>query len=200
MIYPIPPKQPKGKDFTAYWEGFLNADEINKILNYPEWLNTKDAYVGVGEKQGVIDKHVRRSNVNWLDLNQETAWLWERLSHVVAEVNSQYFQFNLTGCYEPIQLGIYKESDQGHYDWHTDACPMDTNTPRKLSMTLLLSDPSEFEGGKFQVKTSNDDIQTLEMIKGRAWFLPSYMLHRVTPVTKGIRRSLVLWVGGPAFK
>ncbi len=56
------------------------------------------------------------------------------------------------------------------------------------------------EGGEFQVKTNNDEAQTLETKQGRAWFFPSYTLHRVAPVTKGIRRSLVLWVGGPAFK
>jgi PKHD-type hydroxylase len=77
---------------------------------------------------------------------------------------------------------------------------MDGAAPRKLSMAMLLSDPSEFEGGEFQVKTTSDDVQTLEVKKGRAWFFPSYMLHRVTPVTKGVRRSLVLWVGGPQFK
>jgi PKHD-type hydroxylase len=65
---------------------------------------------------------------------------------------------------------------------------------------MLLSDTSEFEGGEFQVKTNNDEAQTLETKQGRAWFFPSYTLHRVAPVTKGIRRSLVLWVGGPAFK
>jgi PKHD-type hydroxylase len=65
---------------------------------------------------------------------------------------------------------------------------------------MLLSDPSEFEGGELQVKPYSDEVQTLEIKKGRAWFFPSYMLHKVTPVTKGTRRSLVLWVGGPAFK
>ena len=67
-------------------------------------------------------------------------------------------------------------------------------------MALLLNDVTEFEGGFFQVKNENDKIKTLEMKKGRAWFFPSYTLHRVTPVTKGIRKSLVIWVGGPPFK
>jgi PKHD-type hydroxylase len=65
---------------------------------------------------------------------------------------------------------------------------------------MLLSDPSDFEGGEFQVKTTNDDVQTLDYVKGRAWFFPSYTLHRVAPVTKGVRRSLVLWIGGPPFR
>jgi PKHD-type hydroxylase len=200
MIYPIPPRQSKGKDYTAYWEGFLNNEEINKILSYPEWLKTSDAYIGNSSEKTIINKNARTTDINWLGLNQETIWIWEKLTNVVADVNSQFFKYDLTGCYEPIQLGIYKELNQGHYDWHIDACPTDKNVPRKLSMSLLLSDPSEFEGVELQIKSCNDEIQTLEMIKGRAWFFPSYMLHRVTPVTKGVRRSLVLWIGGPEFK
>lgn len=200
MIYPIPPRHSKGKDFTAYWEGFLTNEEINKILAMPEWLNVGDAAVGGSGNLSGINKKIRTTDVGWLWLNPDTAWLWEKITNVIADVNSQFFKFNLTGCYEAMQLGVYKETDEGHYDWHIDSSPTDKQAPRKLSMSLLLSDPSDFEGGELQIKTCNDEIQTLAMVKGRAWFFPSYMLHRVTPVTKGVRRSLVLWVGGPEFK
>lgn len=200
MIYPIPPRQSKGKDFTAYWEGFLADEEINKILAMPEWLKANDACVGGSGEHSEVNKNIRTTDIGWLGLTQDTAWLWEKLTNVIADVNCQFFKFDLTGCYEPIQLGVYKESDKGHYDWHIDSSPTDKHAPRKLSMSFLLSDPSEFEGGELQIKTGSDEIQTLGMIKGRAWFFPSYMLHRVTPVTKGVRRSLVLWVGGPEFK
>lgn len=200
MIYPIPPRQSKGKDFTAYWEGFLTDEEMNKILARPEWLNISDACLGGSGKERSINKDIRTTDVGWIRLDPSTAWIWEILTNVIADVNAQFFKFDLTGCYEPMQLGVYKESDKGHYDWHTDSSPTDQFAPRKLSMSLLLSDPAEFEGGKLQVKACNDEIQTLNMVKGSAWFFPSYMLHRVTPVTKGIRRSLVLWVGGPEFK
>lgn len=200
MIYPIPPRQSIGKDFCAYWDNFLSNDEINKILAMQEWFNVNDASVGGSSNSYEINKQIRETQVAWLGLNQENAWLWEKISNVVADVNNQFFKFDLTGFYEPMQLGAYKESNLGHYDWHTDAGMNDKFVPRKLSMSLLLSHPSEFEGGELQVKTCNNQEQTLGMIKGRAWFFPSYMLHRVTPVTKGIRRSLVLWIGGPEFK
>jgi PKHD-type hydroxylase len=200
MIYPIPPRHSKDKDFVAYWEGFLTPEEINKILAMPEWLSVNEAGIGGSGGSSTVDKNIRRTDISWVGLRPDTAWLWEKLSNVIADVNRQFFKFDLTGCYEPIQLGIYKESDNGHYNWHVDVSPTDTHPPRKLSMSLLLSDPSEFEGGELQVKTCNDEIQTLDMVKGRAWFFPSYTLHRVTPVTKGVRRSLVLWIGGPEFK
>ena len=99
-----------------------------------------------------------------------------------------------------MQLGVYQGGEKGHYDWHIDATPVDSCAPRKLSMALLLSDPTEFEGGEFQVKVAKDVTDTLECKRGRAWFFPSYVLHRVAPVTKGVRRSAVLWVGGPEFR
>jgi PKHD-type hydroxylase len=179
---------------------FLTPEEINKILAMPEWLNVTEAGIGGSGEHSEINKNIRTTDVGWVWLNQDTAWLWERLAGVIADVNAQFFKFDLTGCYEAIQLGVYKDSDKGHYNWHIDASPNDKHAPRKLSMSLLLSDPSEFEGGELQIKTCNDEIQTLDMVKGRAWFFPSYTLHRVTPVTKGVRRSLVLWVGGPEFK
>lgn len=200
MIYPIPPRSTPGKDFLAYWEGFLTVEDINLLLAQPEWLNVQAGCIGgAGETNG-INEQIRTTDVAWIGVKPEVASIWAKLADAVAEVNSRYFHFDLTGFHEPMQLGVYTGQKQAHYDWHIDAAPADRNAPRKLSMAMLLSDPSEFEGGEFQVKTATDEVQTLECVKGRAWFFPSYTLHRVAPVTKGVRRSLVLWVGGPAFR
>jgi len=200
MIYPIPPRATPGRDHLAYWEEFLSSDDINLLLAQPEWLKLQDGCVGGASGGNEVNERVRASQVAWVGAKPELQYIWEKLAVAVAEVNSQFFHFDITGFHEPMQLGLYTESQQGHYDWHTDAAPSDRNVPRKLSMAMLLSDPSEFEGGEFQVKTGNDVAQTLECKKGRAWFFPSYTLHRVAPVTKGVRRSLVLWIGGPAFR
>jgi PKHD-type hydroxylase len=199
MLYPISPRNSSGKDDTAYWEGFFSEEELNKILALSQWNIQEDATVSENLFNGVVDKNIRRSQVAWLQANSETEWIWRKIANVVAEVNRTFFKFDLTGCYEPIQLSIYTDTDEGCYDWHIDASPYSNKVPRKLSMSLLLSDPSEYEGGELQVMLSKD-IKVLEPKKGRAWFFPSYVLHRVTPVTKGVRRSLVLWVGGPEFK
>lgn len=199
MIFPIEPRNIKGRETLAYWENFFSVEQINEILALPQWHNTKIAQVGM-PGVGEIKEEIRRTNVGWMDVNQQTLPYWQILSNTIAEVNRTFFHFDLTGCYEPAQLGIYTAENNSHYNWHTDANMGDCLVPRKLSMTLLLSDPSEFEGGELQVKVDNDEIKTLEMVKGRAWFFPSWVLHRVTPVTKGVRRSLVLWIGGPAFK
>lgn len=199
MIYPIPPVNTFGKDQYAYWESFLTEDELNYLINSNNFLDNKPAEIGLGEN-GIINKNVRSTKVAWLQLTHENKEIWDKFSRVIAEVNSRYFHFDLSGLYEPIQLGTYSAEDNGHYDWHVDMFIGNKTTPRKLSMVLMLSDPLEFEGGDLLLKPDKDQHIKLEMAKGRAWFFPSYMLHKVTPVTKGIRKTLVLWVGGPQFK
>lgn len=196
MIYPIPPVNTFGKDNSAYWEGFLTEEEINYLENINNWSNVAPAQIG----SGVTNQNIRSTKISWLELSNENKDIWNKLAKVVAEVNSRYFHFDLTGFYEPIQLGIYTAKDKGHYDWHVDMFIGNKSVPRKLSMVLMLSDPSEFEGGELLLKSDSDKYTSLSMAKGRAWFFPSYMLHKVTPVTKGTRKTLVLWVGGPQFK
>jgi PKHD-type hydroxylase len=74
--------------------------------------------------------------------------------------------------------------------------------PRKLSLTLLLNDDNDdFEGGEFQINNGKQETPiTVDMFKGRAVLFPSFMIHRVKPVTKGVRKSLVVWVLGPKFR
>lgn len=199
MIYHIPPVNTFGKDHSAYWEGFLTDTEINYLLNINNWKDTIPAHIG-NDRDMKIDKAVRSTKISWLEMTKENAEIWAKLSKVIAEVNSRYFHFDLTGFYEPMQLGIYTAEDKGHYDWHIDMFTTNKSAPRKLSMVLMLSDPSEYEGGEFLLKSHSDEATKLEMVKGRAWFFPSYMLHKVCPVTKGIRKTMVLWVGGPPFK
>ena len=201
MIIEIPPRDAPGKSNTAYWENFLTDEEINAMLALPNWHFTEDAVIGVA-RESAVDKNVRSSQVAWLQYDNRSAVYWNAFTDIISRVNSQFFQFDLSGCYEAIQLGTYKavEDDPGHYNWHVDADVGGNGIPRKLSMSFLLSDPDEFEGGELQVMTDNSNIITLEQKRGRAWFFPSWMLHRVTPVTRGIRRSAVLWVSGPAFR
>lgn len=192
------PLNSEGKDDIALWENMLTADEINRILASPEWLKTSDAGIGNGDS-ATVDKDIRRTQVGWYHPDNTNQDIWNKISYSVSKVNSQFFRFNLTGLYEPAQLSLYTQNNTGHYEWHTDGSLSATQgVPRKLSMVLSLSDPSDYEGGELQVMRSAK-TEHLELKKGRAWFFPAWMLHRVTPVTRGIRRTLVLWIGGPSF-
>jgi PKHD-type hydroxylase len=198
MIASIPPKTHLVQEEFAYWEGFLTKEDIDTILALPNWHDIGQAQVG-DNSHSVMNKEIRTTDVAWWLPCEKTKHIWEKIVNVIAEANNQFFHFDLTGCYEPAQLGLYKAKDKGHYDWHID-CGMKNAVPRKLSLTILLSDPDDFKGGNLELKTTNDKPITVEQVQGRAYFFPSYTLHRVTPVTKGIRRSLVMWIGGPPFK
>jgi PKHD-type hydroxylase len=68
---------------------------------------------------------------------------------------------------------------------------------RKISMTLLLSPENEFEGGDLELIKEG---QSAKIKQGQAIFFASFIRHRVKPVTRGVRKSLVMWFGGPSFK
>lgn len=199
MILSLPPRQFAGLDNLVHWEDFLSESDIDKILALPNWHDNHQAEIG-HIKGHTVDTSVRSSRVAWMNVDTNTAEIWGKIATVVAEVNRTWFHYDLTGFYEPAQLTLYQCQDQGHYRWHCDNAVSDSGVPRKLSMSLLLSAPEEFEGGELQIKKDSDDPETLEQKRGRAWFFPSFVLHRVSPVTRGTRRSLVLWIGGPGFK
>lgn len=199
MNYFFPPYESTNKSPIAYWENFLTTQQIDEILSDPEWKNLTTAQIGTNVG-GVIDLNVRETDISWYKRNASNVEIWEKLAHAATEVNRTFFRYDLTGFYEPAQLGYYNGNKKSHYDWHVDWDVANMRVPRKLSMILQLNDPSEFEGGELQVKVNSDKQVTVELKRGRAWFFPSFLLHRVTPVTKGERKSLVLWITGPEFK
>ena len=198
------PIRPRNFNYgVVFFENFLLKEEIQYILSLPEWHNSQQSQIGYSgnETNKNINTNVRESFTSWMQTSPNNLPILEKISYVVSEVNSKFFNFDLHGFYELGQLTSYTSQNKSHYDWHIDTAYGDHHAPpRKLSMSLLLSDSSEFEGGDLQVKSDSDNPLTLEQKQGRAWFFPSYMLHRVTPVTKGVRRSLVFWFGGPSFK
>ena len=103
--------------------------------------------------------------------------------------------YNIEG-YENFQYTRYRKGE--FYDWHIDAGDLSTEYERKISATIILSDPKEYEGGEFQCVIGGrvDEPMTVKPKKGDAIFFASWMPHRVTPVTKGVRKSLVCWVMG----
>ena len=85
-----------------------------------------------------------------------------------------------------------------HYDWHVDNNMLTDLPPRKLSMSVQLSDPDDYDGGGLEI--SDGQIVEATDARGAVIVFPSYRVHRVTPVTEGVRRSLVVWANGPAFR
>ena len=99
--------------------------------------------------------------------------------------------------YEDGVYTIYNEGD--FYNWHVDSFLDHPKEPpvRKLSMSCLLSPDNEFEGGGMEFFTNGNEAK---LKQGQAIFFASYIRHRIKPVEKGNRKSLVVWFGGPPFK
>lgn len=199
MNYVFPPYESTNKSPIAYWEDFLTDQQINEILSVSEWENLTPAQIGTNIG-GTVNSEIRETDISWYRRNTKNTEIWEKLSHAATEVNRTFFRYDLTGFYEPAQLSYYNANKKSHYDWHVDWDVANMRVPRKLSMVLQLNDPLNFEGGELQIKINSDKHESLELKRGRAWFFPSFLLHQVTPVTKGERRSLVLWITGPEFK
>ena len=112
------------------------------------------------------------------------------------------WNFDIKGI-EPIQYGIY--GDGGKYDWHIDQMrkPLQGSV-RKISMTLFMNNPNDYEGGEFDLELFNPEkktrYETFKLKKGSAIFFQSDRWHRVRPVSQGVRKSLVAWYSGPTFK
>ena len=187
---------PHAKKITpfAWWNNAFTNKEL-------DWLQQKareasqTAQVGGGDN-GKVKEEIRRSELNWLQKDPECAWVFEKLSHVASSLNADYFNFDLTGFGEAIQLTNYHESRQGTYVWHQD---FGGGISRKLSVVMQLSDPSEYEGGELQLLIS-DSPTSIEKKRGLITVFPAWTLHQVTPVIKGTRQTLVTWISGPAFR
>jgi PKHD-type hydroxylase len=197
MFEKIPSRQPLNSDDYAYWDNFLSESDINQLLNAPQWKEQQQGLVG--DVIGGTDYSKRRSRVAWLVPSEDNKDIWRKITNAIADVNRTFFHFDLSGIDEPAQLTLYLGSEQSHYEWHMDSSLQALHV-RKLSVSILLSNPSDFEGGELQIQPTLKEATTVEQIKGRGWFFPSYTPHRVCPVTKGVRKSLVLWVSGPPFR
>lgn len=202
--YHIPLCEDPDKQTIVYWENFLEPQDIQTLQRYLDHTQKNDAKVHVSNHSQIVSDSVRHTEVVWYEHTEAHRDIWQKITATVAQVNARFFQLELTQC-EPAQLALYtaaKNPDgvDSHYDWHWDMLTPSPGVPRKLSMCLMLSDPAEFKGGDLEVMAGSAVPVKLEPRLGRAWFFPSYVLHRVTPVTQGTRRSMVVWAGGPSFK
>jgi PKHD-type hydroxylase len=193
-------KQQNNKNQSNLYEivfapDIFSEQHIKDITQFGDSLPLENAQVGI--ENGVLDNYARRCGVSWFTPDKTPKEFIEYLSKAVLEINNKSYGFDLVGA-EPYQYTVYDSSNAGEYKWHIDTS-MVNEYIRKLSVSILLSDPSEFEGGKLLIN-NNGNIVVAEERKGRAVFFPSWMPHCVTPVTKGVRKSLVIWSHGPKFK
>ena len=144
------------------------------------------------------DYGIRKSKVAWME---EDCWIAGMMAHFIKYANKLYFGYELSDVWaDKIQYTVYDETD--HYTWHKDfrAATTDRSLIRKLSISLVLSSPDEYEGGEFQIIDEMNHMTTVKPPRGTVLIFPSYAPHRVRKVKSGQRISLVGWYAGPRFK
>jgi len=158
----------------------------------------QDAYVGnkQGIKGGVLDTKTRTSHISWIPFSKMKD-MYKDIEHIMKTTNGNHFGFDGMQITEMAQYTEYPEG--GFYEWHVDNDINCAHEPpvRKISMTCLLSPESEFEGGDLELMAEG---KVAKIKQGHAVFFASFIRHRVKPVTRGRRQSLVMWFGGTPFK
>ena len=191
-------KEPNWKSWIVETtEPIFTKEQCELICKLGRSRPPQHAQIGIGAA-GVHDTKTRTSHISWIPFAGEVATpMYGRLNEIMQQTNKRHFGFENMQITEQAQYTEYPEG--GFYDWHMDCDLVMKNEPpvRKISMTLILSSPDEFEGGGLEIAKPNQIVRPKQ---GHAIFFASFINHRVIPVTKGLRKSLVMWFGGEPFK
>lgn len=140
----------------------------------------------------------RKNKTAWVEMNVDNDWIYQRLQGVASHFNKENYKFNLEWArIELIQFTKYEKGD--YYTWHMDLGNNPNTIGRKISLVVQLSDAGKYDGGELQIGLVDEEAYTAYKDKGSVAIFPSTMRHRVSPVTRGVRYSLVAWVCGVPF-
>ncbi len=183
-------------DFVDYvwYKNLFNEVEVKNILSLWDTNLVKEAEVNADNTRITRDD-LRKSEVMFI-APSGNEWVYDKLSAACIQANTNRYKFEITGFQTELQLASY--GPQQFFEWHMDFGTGNVSN-RKLSISVQLSDPDEYEGGELQFMI-NQNIFTATKEKGTAIIFPSFGLHRVTPVTKGVRKSIVGWISGPPYR
>ena len=190
--------EPKWKSLLANTTApIFSPQQCQDIINMGHQQKAEEAKVGHKDKEGGgYDTKKRITTISWIPF-KALPEMYKVIERTMHQVNANHFGFEGMQLTEPGQFTHYLTG--GFYEWHMDNDVAGKHQPpvRKISMTLLLSDPATFEGGELEIMSKG---KTAKLKQGQAMFFASWLQHRVKPVTKGERKSLVMWFGGPSFK
>ena len=186
-------------------DDIFTSEELDAITQYCQAAGTEKAMVMQSRGAIVADESLRKSDIRMHRANQENKWIFDRVAEAFEMANRDAYNFELDG-FNVFQYGEY--NDQGaHYEYHMDVSFASVSDRfiigRKLSLSIMLNDASEFTGGQFQMVIDSQSIAnpiTVPHQRGRFVFFPAFLVHRVAPVITGTRKSLVFWALGPKFR
>jgi len=186
---------------TYYWfENGFSPEELTYIEQQVQEIPFQQAITEGGKQDQGEGLEARSSMIKWVPFSEETKWIYDKIGEMANEANESMYHFDLNNMPENIQYTEYYSTNKGHYDWHMDIGSSGHMKFRKISVTVQLSSPDEYDGGDLQIWGGGQYPNTAPRGKGNVVIFPSYMMHRVTPVTRGTRKSFVLWLGGGHYR
>jgi PKHD-type hydroxylase len=186
---------PGSSKIYDYSLGGFSALELDRLETYCDGLELMRSALAGPDGYSFYKDSMRVCQVAQVPQAPETAWIFERLAEIVHGLNARSFRFDLHGFSEPPQYMVYRGAGS-HFDWHMDTGLL---PPRKLSLTLQVSDPSAYGGCDLQFNTGKVLLQA-PRDRGAAVAFASHTVHRVTPITSGTRKAIVAWITGPEFR
>ena len=190
-------KMPRWSSYMATTTApIFTPQQCEMVIQAGHKQKPETAQVGMNKPGGGVDTKKRTTTISWIPF-KEMKEMYSQIEATMQATNLNHFGFENMKITEPAQFTEYPKG--GFYDWHMDLDVNGTHEPpvRKISMTCLLSDPSTFTGGDLEFMEKN---KMPSLKQGQAIFFASFIRHRVAPIKKGIRRSLVMWFGGQPFK
>lgn len=188
------------------WTGdnaMLSPPEVKAVVDFAESQKLYPGTIGNGGgTQGIENPSYRSVETCSIPVNDDLTWLYTRVMQKIEWANDEYYRFQLTGLTEPLGYLKYTPATDtkpaGHYDWHQDFGGGPYST-RKLSLIIQLSNADEYDG--CELNLCNEGPWTVQYKNaGDAIMFPSWTPHYVTPITRGVRKALVLWVHGEQFR
>ena len=191
------PTEPTWKSYIVETtQPIFTPKQCQMVIDKGMSLKKEEAKVGMNKPKGGLDTKKRITSISWIPF-KDMPEMYRDIETTMLKANGNHFGFDGMRLTEVAQFTHYLTG--GFYDWHMDNDVLGKHEPpvRKISMTLLLSDPATFEGGELEFMQNG---KTAKLKQGQAIFFASWLQHRVKPVTRGERKSLVMWFGGPSFK
>jgi|TARA_R110000824_G_scaffold43784_4_gene127875 PKHD-type hydroxylase len=189
--------EPKWKSYIVTTnDPVFTPEQCQEIIKIGREHPKQEAQIGMGKEQGSVDFKKRTSDISWIPFGKAMP-MYRDIEELMLRTNNNHFGFQGMQLTELAQYTEYQAG--GFYDWHVDNDIIFEKQPpvRKISMTLALSPDDEYEGGGLELMEEGKFVRPKQ---GHAVFFASFCRHRAVQVTKGIRRSLVMWFGGPPFK
>ncbi len=176
------------------WHGLFSQAELDKLARRCDALVLEQAGLAGSEQN-----RIRETRVSWVMREPATEDFYRRMEEIVLALNARFFRFDLSHLVT-FQYAVYEGG--GHFDWHKDygrSYGEPGKEPRKLTLSLQLSDGADYDGCDLEVRGGNE-IEVAPRERGALVAFPANVLHRVTPLSRGVRKSLVIWAAGPEFR